>query len=938
MVADSLRCLAFIGRQRELSALVEARKSLSKSSGSFVLLSGDAGIGKSRLLSEFVTTSRGGRERHLLTTECLQRAGHTLGPVRSAVRHLITEIKPEAVSKPIARALAQLAPDDVPPDLKAAHGTTTALEKDELFEALVAFFRLVCARRAVVWTIEDIHWADDSTIEFLEYLAHRLAAMRLLVVATLRSDELDGRRPTHPAIGQLQREPALRNIRLKPLTVRELDELIAETLKGHAELPPHVIRDIEARSEGNPLFAEELVKDSVERDPATRPSQLPLSIRAIVAQRADDLDADEKRILEYAAVLGQRFDPQVLALVMHRDRSDIVVALRKAFDLNLIVDDGGDRRRCRFRHALMWQTIYEGVPAFQAQTLHEEILRVLEAQPDAQRHIEELAYHAWRGGDKQKSRRYNEEAGEAAFSVRALPESIQSLERALESTDNADDRARLFERIASIERLQGRYKQSCDAFEAALDIRLDQREIDAATKLATSLIGQLYNMDNQAALPYAERFLAAHRAAIGPAALDHLLVVCARVACAFYDFSGAERYLNGVSNPDALSPSARLNFLIVQMMRHAYTGNADEWTRYADRVDDLLPHLTPENVVGIENALALTGIYLGANAKVESALEHAEKVEREWKFRGQRRYYAGVKAAYLFQRGRLADVVPLLEEVVDDAAVATGVRVAAPIAANLAAATGDDSLWERIQGDLLDEARAHLDNPDCLFLLGAFAGLAASRGDLRRAQDDLRASVGALAFAAPDAMFVLINSARYLPLDELGRVIELARVAARHAGGASSRANEALVRAIVASRNGKTKEARTAGQVASERYAALGWPLLEANALELAGKADAARTIYERCGAVADVKRLARGPAAATKDALSRREREIATMVVAGLKNEQIAKRLSVSTKTVEKHVSSIFRKLHIRSRVQLAAQFSQREVRDVVLPSEARL
>ena len=920
MVGQSVRCRAFIGRQRELSALVEARKSLRESSGSFALISGDAGIGKSRLLNEFTALSRDGRKRLVLLTECLQHADRPLAPVRSALRTLVQGLRYPELSKPIVRALAQVVPLEVPAE-HSALASSVALEKDELFEALFEFLRLICRKQAVIWTVEDIHWADDSTIEFLHYVAHRVEGMRLLIVATLRSDELDGRQPSHPRLGQLQRESSLRTIRLQPLTSRELHELVEETLKGHQRLPTRVVRDIEERSEGNPLFAEELIKDSLERDSTSHQSQLPLSIRAIIAQRASGLSADEKLVLEYAAVLGPRFDPQLLALVLRRDMALVMPALRKAFELNLLLDEEHERFRCRFRHGLTWQTIYDAVPAFQTQTLHREILGMLEAQADNQLHIDELAYHAWRGGEQGKSLRYNEQAGEVAFSVRALPEALQCFDRALESTREPDDRARLYERIGSLERLQGRYQQACEAFEAAMKIRLEQQQLDAATKLATSLVGQLYNMDNQAALPFAERYLQAHRSAVGKAALDHLLVVCARVACAFYDFSGAERYLGGVSDPDNLAPNARLNYLIVQMMRHAYTGNAREWARHADRVDALLPLLAPENIVGLENALALTGIYIGANEKVERALAHADMVEQEWGFRGQRRYFAGVKAAYLYQRGKLVEALPYLQEVADDVAVATGLRVAAPIAANLAVATGDDSLWKRMQGGLVAEAREHLDNPDCLFLLGAYAGLSASRGDLKGAQKDLRAAFGALSFAAPDALFILINAARYLPPNDLNRVIELSRVAARHAGGSSAQINDAFVRAIIAARTGKHNDAEAMGLEAAQGFAALGWPLLEAAALEVAGKVSRAREIYERCGATADVRRLTKRAAGAaeTIGVLTQREQEIAKLVVSGFKNHEIARKLSVAVKTIEKHVSAIFDKLGIRSRVQLA-------------------
>lgn len=941
MVGESVRCRAFIGRQRELSALVSARKSLSTSSGSFVLISGDAGIGKSRLLQEFIALARAGRPRHVLVTECLQRAGHALGPIRSALRALLPSLDFAGLPKPARRALNQLVPQELPDECRSP-SSGPPLEKDELFEALLELLRFVCAKRALIWTVEDIHWADDTTIDFLQYLAHHLQGLRLLVVATLRSDELDGRQPSHPALGQLQREPTLRNVHLQPLSSRELHALVEETLKGHASLAAHVVRDIEERSEGNPLFAEELVKDSLERQDSGRPTQLPLSIRAIITQRASGLSADEQRVLEYAAVLGPRFDPEILALVTNRHPSDIARALRKAFDLNLIIDDAGERRSCRFRHALTWQTVYEAMPAFEARILHTNILAILEQQIDNRHHIDQLAYHAWRSGHLSKSVLYNEQAGEGAFALRALPEAVRCFERALEAASEADDRARLYERIGGIERLQGRYKQACDAFESALNIRVQQDRIDDATKFATSLVGQLYNLENQLALPYAERFLRAHRAAISPPALDHLLVVCARVACAFYDFNTAERYLSEVSDPDSLSPNARLNYLIVQMMRHAYTGDADAWHRFADRVDDLLAQLSPENVVGIENALALTGIYLGANEKIERALEHAASVEQEWGFRGQRRYFAGVKAAYLFQRGRLAEAAPYLAEVAEDAAVATGLRVAAPIAASLAVYTGDDSLWRQMEGDLVREAREQLDNPDCLFLLGANAARLVSVGELERARQDLRLAFGALSFAAPDAMYVMINAARYLPIAELGRVAELSRVAARHAGGASSRANDAFVRGLIAARTGRAQEASVLGREAANRYAALGWPLLEAAALELAGETETARAIYEICGAGEELRRSRARTwvGSPLDDGLSAREDEIAKLIVTGLRNEEIAKQLGVSVKTIEKHISSVFRKLSVRSRSQLVARVAEKKERSspAIQPDEPKV
>lgn len=922
MVGHFVRCRTFIGRRAELSALVSARKSLSKSDGSFVLISGDAGIGKSRLLAEFVSMSRDRRARHILAAECLRNVRRPFGPFRAAIRMLVSHVALRELPKNVLRALIQLAPESI--DAQLAAGADGALEKDELFEALAAFFRIVCAKRATILTIEDIHWADDSTLELLEYFARRLGGMRLLVVATYRSDELDHDAARLRTLAPIFKESSARQVRVEPLAWRELHALVEGAIDGRVEPARHTLQDIEERSEGNPFFAEELVKDLLDRaaDPH-HPPGLPASIRAMIADRFSRLTPDDQTVLECAAVLGPHFAPADLARVLERSLDAVLAALRRGRDFNLIAEDG-PRGDCAFRHALTRQAIYEEVPAFQARALHARILASLESRPEGERNVDAMAYHAWRTGDLAKSARYNEQAGDAAFSVRALPEALVCFERALEGAKEPGDRARLYERIGTLERLRGRFERASAALESALALRLARGEMDAAAALATSIVGQMYNMDNESALPRAERFLDDHRDRLSASALGHLLVVCARVACALYDFAAAERYLAGVVEPDALSPNARFNYLIVQLMRHAYAGNAEEWMRYARQVDDLIPSLAPESVIGVSNALALTGIYIGANDQIERALQRSERVEWEYGFRAQRLYFAGVKAAYTYQRGRLAEALACVREVADTTTVETALRVVAPIAIYLALALGDDALWRRIEGGLLDEARGHLNNPDCLFLVGAHAALAANRRDWAAALTDLRAAVGALEFATPDAMYVLINAARTLPLDESHRVVEMTNAAANR--GAASRATDLMVKAVIAARAGESAAADFGGEAATA-YAELGWPLLEAAALELAGKRELAARIYERCGAVGYLKRAVRsGRQAQEAEAeLTAREREITKLIASGFRNAEIARRLDITVKTVEKHISSVYRKVGVRSRAQLVASLAAR-------------
>src|SRR5579859_3004697 len=163
MIGRSIRCRTFVGRRKQLAELDDARKCLAKSSGSFVLVTGEAGIGKTRLLNEFLGFSHDRRAKNVVNTECLQRAQQPLGPARALVRALVPLVALAEMPPPVLRALVQVMPEELPRDLVDEH-SRFALEKDQLFASLLAFLKLICAKRATLLTIEDIHWSDESTI------------------------------------------------------------------------------------------------------------------------------------------------------------------------------------------------------------------------------------------------------------------------------------------------------------------------------------------------------------------------------------------------------------------------------------------------------------------------------------------------------------------------------------------------------------------------------------------------------------------------------------------------------------------------------------------------------------------------------------------------------------------------------------------------------
>ncbi|MBV8363806.1 MAG: hypothetical protein JO193_04510, partial [Candidatus Eremiobacteraeota bacterium] len=700
-------------------------------------------------------------------------------------------------------------------------------------------------------------------------------------------------------------------------------------LDGNDTLPPDAVAQIVQRSEGNPFFAEELVKGILDSGRSLeRSDDIPLSVRATILERLRPLSAQERSVLMHAAVLGQRFDPAVLGRVMNQSTPAFSAALTKARELNLLVDESYGRMACRFRHALVRETIYTEIPVFQRRLLHAQILAILEELHDADEHAEELAYHALEAQDWQRALTYNESAGEAALAMRALPEALLCFERALKvPTLTEDRRLRILERIGTIESLNGNYGRAGDVFAEALSLALKRDAFDASAEIMRKLVAQRYNAGDKEALALGDRFLTQYSDKLSPSARDPLLVTCARTASANVDLEAANRYMDAVASPVKLPPEVRQNYLIVQLMSHAFSGDITAWRHAARDADALLPLLSQQHVVNLENALALTGIYIAENDWVERALARADTVEREWALRGPRTYNRAVKAVYLFQRGKLSEAATCIEEVAAGTDVWPAVLTAAPISAYVSIALGDDTTWERLGARTLDRAHRQLWDPDSVLLLAAFAALLWARGSVAQAKVEMRRALSALRFPAPDAMYLLIDAARMLDENDLGKVLDFAERCATSDNDAV-RANTALITATRFSRFGNATDAVNAARRAAESYASLGWPLLQARALEIAREPDQARAIYSMCGALAEVRRLAESRDGATRSisGLSSREAEIATLIARGLANVEIGQELHIGRKTVEKHISSIFDKLGVRSRSQVVAKLAAQE------------
>jgi len=318
-----------VSREREMGLLAGYRRKAAGGHGAIVLLGGEAGVGKSRLLRQFESSVGVGRSM-LAFSRCVEFVQAPLGPLRELLQSL--DRRGATPRDGATRAVIERLTFE-----RHADGTT-AQHSGWLFESIDAAFARYALRGTVILLIEDAHWADRSTLGFLAYLADRIGERRMLVVATYRSDEVGGDHPHLSDLAALLAKSTVSNINVSPLDERSTHALIELAMARPDALDAATVAGIVRRSQGNPFFAEELVKNALEWGASDDQESLPLSIRGAVLARAALLSEEQRRILSLAAVLGERFSVDRLVALSSAPRDDVLRALERAHALHLVYD------------------------------------------------------------------------------------------------------------------------------------------------------------------------------------------------------------------------------------------------------------------------------------------------------------------------------------------------------------------------------------------------------------------------------------------------------------------------------------------------------------------------------------------------------------------------------------------------------------------------
>ena len=885
-----MRDRPLIGRDAPLRELEDALAAPPAA----VLLSGEAGIGKTRLVTEIESAAG-----FVLHGECLEFGGEALpyGPVVAALRGLPSDWLAAQPTDGLAAVLPR----------EHADAGAPAAQLQELLLGLLD--RLADARGPVLLVLEDVQWADSSTLALLAFLARNLREQRLVVLATYRvDDELPA--AVRRLASELSRRPLVRRIELAPLGPEDVARQLA-ALSGQ-RVPATLARELHARAGGNPFFVEELY--------AAQTDTLTEAVLLRIARLDDDM------LAAMAAVGGPASHAVLEQLSVAPD------ALRAGLDAGVLVrvPDG-----LAFRHGLIGEVVYERLFPAERVALHRALAAAL--QDPAQR-----AHHCHRAGLRAEALAASMAAGIEAARVHAYAEARVHFERALELADDSVDRVELLSRAAQAARFSGDPERAVALCREALEL---EREPSRRAALYERL-GEYHFWDDVTALDCYERALELQPgeprllAAKGHALMGLRRWEASRACCEAALAAGA-------------APRITLGVVL------AFLGEPDAGEAH---LRDALA-LSPS---GEETARAYLHLgellrVRGDHAQALEAMVDGEREAARLGLRGSFGHFMYVNGADdLFRLGRWDEAAERLAEAatMDLSRTASALRRAT--AGQLHVARGElDAARRELQAADDDGLPAEFLAP----LAGARAALALAEGDHAAAAAHVTGALNSVEdpfYTSPLYSLGVRAEAERAESDRahrrqpaMARARELLSALDALVEGAVSpdaQAHLALARAEFARVQGQEsalrwREAAEAFDALAEPYPAAIARRHEAEAL-LIGSGERepaawalrrARDTATRLGAASllqAVEALARRARLDLADApspprspvddssgLTAREAEVLGLLAEGLTNREIAARLFISVKTVGAHMAHIYAKLDVHSRVEAARQ-----------------
>jgi DNA-binding CsgD family transcriptional regulator/tetratricopeptide (TPR) repeat protein len=561
-MSEGLQSPVFVGRRDEVAALTALCDRARAGEPGFAIVAGEAGVGKTRLVSELAGHADGSGFT-VLTGHCVELGaeGLPLAPLIDALRTLARMTSRGELAEvlgPARRGLGRLLPE-LDPGV-SAEPPADGIQVSQLLELVLGLLGRLSARRPLLLVLEDLHWSDQSTRELVSFLIRSLRGVRVVLLATYRSDELNRRHPLRPLLASWERLRTVQHVELRRFEPGEVAAQLGAILG--TEPTAGLVDLVFDRSGGNAYLVEELA--GVMRGGGD-PADLPPSLADVLLSRADALSPGAQRLLRTAAVAGRSVPDKLLAEVAGIGDADFYAGLREAVESHLLVVDHTGRSYA-FRHALTRDAVYEDMLPGERGGLHAAYGEALTRDPglagddatvpaalahhwyaaldlpralpaaiaaarhaltsfapaEAQRHLER-ALEIWpRVPDAEQRTGLDQAevaalAGEAAYQAGALDRSLSLFDQALAGIPAAGDavrRALVLDRRAVALRDTSREAESVATLEEALALLPAEQVTRAHAVVLSSLANSVWRAnDLDAALSVAARAVQAAREA-----------------------------------------------------------------------------------------------------------------------------------------------------------------------------------------------------------------------------------------------------------------------------------------------------------------------------------------------------------------------------------------------------------------------------------------
>lgn len=475
----------FVGRHEELTKLKGyLRECVRKGRGYCIFIAGEAGIGKTRLVSKVIRYARSKGFQVLMGRGLY---GENVEPYLPFIEAL-KDYEKESGILPVVENKDKLLPSSE---------NEFKIGREHIFEGIRILLKKISDKKPVLLFLDDLHWFDVTSLHLLYYIVRNLSNMRLLVICTYRPEEVTDDHPLADVIERMQRENLFETILLHRLSKEDTEKLITSLLK--AKPSRELVDRIYCDTMGNPLFVEEMLRMLMERFVLvqkdekvyfikSRKIQVPKMLETIIKRRVRTLDANARKVLMYAAVMGDVFQFETLLNTTNMSEEDLVDALDTLLYSGLIREK---EERYEFEHPLTRVVVYEMMSKQRKRFMHKKVAMTLEKMKEID--VAKLAYHYYEAKIPDKALQYLLTAGENAARRYANEEAIKYYERAWECIHlleaqkkkplTTEQKLDILCKIGDLHGLSGRYDKAMKYYKDALELAMKTHNKKHVTKL-----------------------------------------------------------------------------------------------------------------------------------------------------------------------------------------------------------------------------------------------------------------------------------------------------------------------------------------------------------------------------------------------------------------------------------------------------------------------